>query len=57
MLEASLSYQKYLFRGNNDRNTKVTNYFKKAFKARAVRILPLEFHAHPSLRFDFLTKY
>lgn len=45
-----------LFTGNSDRNTQVRHMFRRPVWARTIRIVPHSWHAHISLRFDFLFK-
>ncbi|XP_071478093.1 retinoschisin-like [Diadema antillarum] len=42
------------FQGNTDMNTEVTNKFPKPVTACAVRILPLTWNSHVSMRFELL---
>ena len=41
-----------IFQGNNDRNTWVRNNFETPIRARAIRIHPLQWKTHMSMRFD-----
>ncbi|XP_072170083.1 EGF-like repeat and discoidin I-like domain-containing protein 3 [Diadema setosum] len=43
-----------IFQGNTDMNTKVTDMFPKPVYACVVRILPLTWNSHCSMRFDLL---
>ncbi|XP_071501080.1 lactadherin-like [Diadema antillarum] len=43
-----------IFQGNTDMNTKVTDMFPKPVYACIVRILPLTWNSHCSMRFDLL---
>ncbi|XP_071501079.1 uncharacterized protein [Diadema antillarum] len=43
-----------IFQGNRDMNTKVTNMFPRPLYACIVRILPLTWNSHCSMRFDLL---
>ena len=41
-----------VFQGNLDHNTKVRNNFSNPVHARAIRIYPVSWNNHISLRFD-----
>ena len=43
-----------IFIANNDKNTKVYNYFSKSVEAKFIRILPQEWNNHISMRADVL---
>jgi hypothetical protein len=45
-----------LFKGNTDRNTKVTHKFKEPVLASVVRLRPISFYGHTSLRFEVYAK-
>jgi len=44
----------HVFPGNSDRDTAVTNYFEHPIKAFLVKITPLTWHTHISLRIELL---
>jgi len=46
---------KKVFNGNRDRDTVVAHNFPAPVTARYFRIMPLAWHQHTTLRFDFLT--
>lgn len=43
-----------LFTGNSDENTKVTNTFDEPFVVKCLRINPIKFHNHISMRFGLI---
>ncbi|CAG2217781.1 unnamed protein product [Mytilus edulis] len=43
-----------LFTGNSDENTKVTNTFDKPYVVKCLRINPIKFHNHISMRFGLI---
>ncbi|XP_071150022.1 discoidin, CUB and LCCL domain-containing protein 2-like [Mytilus edulis] len=43
-----------LFTGNSDENTKVTNTFDKPYVVKCLRINPLNYHKHISMRFGLI---
>jgi len=46
--------ERHVFRANFDRDTAVTNYFEHPIKAFLVKITPLTWHRHISLRIELL---
>ncbi|CAK8680237.1 unnamed protein product [Clavelina lepadiformis] len=45
----------YVFQGNRDVNSKVTNYFEPSIIARYIRLVVQTFQAHATLRLEYLT--
>ena len=41
-----------VFEGNSDNKTVVKRYFKEPIRARIIRLYVLEYHSHPSLRWE-----